>query len=355
MIMWKKSVSKMITILLIMMLCLSGCQSTGANSTSEGNDEVELATDVIGGGTEYTLEGTNPVYDRSLTEGKMAVYFMSSTGIYEYARTKVYYGDSTLIIAPDGTTMLIDTQNPANTPKIVATLQALGIDTLDYLVFSHPHEDHIAGHPTLLRYIDVKQVMCNDYDYTSNYLYNGLMDALKEKNLPITILREGDDFSFGGIDVKVMNPPVGYEHAGGNSSVNSGSLAFHMTYKDSTYLLCGDIEEDMELRMVEKYGKELQADICKTNHHGNTSSNASEWIKAVAPKVAVTEASQSISDKILGRYMVAEATVLTTWLNKTIVVSTSGDGVYDVQVEAEEWSDFTLVPEEVKNGHFVIK
>ena len=48
MIMWKKSVSKMITILLIMMLCLSGCQAAGTNSASEGNNEVEETTDEIG-------------------------------------------------------------------------------------------------------------------------------------------------------------------------------------------------------------------------------------------------------------------------------------------------------------------
>lgn len=341
---WKKSIGKSILLLLIMMLCLSGCTAGGTSSTSKEN-----------GDEAYTLAGTNPVYDRSLTEGKMAVYFMSSSSIYEYARTKVYYGDSTLIIAPDGTTMLIDTQNVACTPKIVATLQALGIDTLDYFVLSHPHEDHIAGYPTLLRYVDVKKVMCNDYEYTKNYLYNGLTEALKEKNIPIEVLREGDAFSFGGINVRVLNPPIGYEHAGSNGSVNSGSLAFHMTYKDSTYLLCGDIEEDMELRMVEKYGDQIKADVCKTNHHGNISSNASEWIETVEPKIAVTEASQSISDKILGRYMVAGSTVLTTWLNKTVVVWTNGNGKYDVQVEAEEWSDFTEVPKDVEEGHFVVK
>lgn len=355
---WKKTIGKIVSFMLIMMLCLSGCSAAGTSSTSEENDknsEMEEAVNVIGGGKEYTLAGTNPVYDRSLTEGKMAVYFMSSDSVYEYARTKIYYGDSTLIIAPDGTTMLIDTQNIACTPKIVATLQALGIETLDYLVFSHPHSDHIGGYPTLLRYIGAKQVLCNDFDYVSDYLYNGLNDVLKEKNIPIKILREGDSFSFGGVDVKVLNPPVGYEHGNTNASVNSGSLAFHMTYKDSTYLLCGDIEEDMELRMVEKYGSELRADVCKTNHHGNKLSNATEWIKAVEPKITVSEASQSVSDKILGRYMVAGATVLGTWINKTVVVWTDGDGQYDVQVEAEEWTDFTEVPETVENGHFVIK
>ena len=354
----KHFVNKISFIMLISMLCLSGCNAAGTSSATEGEVESTQSEDILSQIEErdgFTLEGTSPVYDRSMTEGEMAVYFMSSTSVFEFARTKLYYGDSTLIIAPDGTTMLIDTQNPACTPKIVATLQALGIETLDYLVFSHPHEDHIGGYPTLLRYIDAKQILCNDYKYTSNYLYNGLSDVLEEKNIPITELHEGDSFSFGGIDVEVLNPPVGYVHEGGNSTTNSGSLAFHMTYKDSTYLLCGDIEEDMELRMVEKYGDALQADVCKTNHHGNTSSNAKEWIETVAPKVAVTEASQSISDKILGRYMMNDATVLTTWLNQTVVVWTSGDGEYDVQVEAEEWSDYTKLPDEVENGHFVIK
>lgn len=381
----KKSANRVIAVLLFLVLCLTGCKTGGTSSTekdkdaesgtesiedSTGKDSTEKDTDaeentedldaeaidkVTEEALKHTLVGTSPVYDRSLTEGDMAVYYMASSSIYRYCGSTIGNGDSTLIIAPDGTTMLIDTQGPACTPAVVATLQALGIDSLDYMVFSHEHEDHIGGYSTLLRYITVKQVYMNDYDYANSYLHNGLMAELEASNVPVTYLYEGDSFSFGGIDVKVYNPTKDYVHAGSGSTVNSGSLVFKMTYKDSTFLFGGDIEEDQEIRLIEKYGSELQADVCKISHHGHDTSSSKAWTQNVSAKLAVVEGTQIFSNTVLGRYMLSGATVLATCLNDTIAIWTSGDGTYNVQVETEQYSDYTELPDDVKDGYFVIK
>lgn len=302
-------------------------------------------------GKKYTWEGISPVYDRSLTEGKMAVYFIRSTATYG----SVVQGDSTLIIAPDGTTMLIDMQSISNTAAVVTTLDTLGIDSLDYLVISHPHQDHIGGYGTLMRYIDVKQVFSNDYAYTSSTLYKGFMDMIEEKNIPLTYLYEGDSFTFGGIQVDVYNPPKGYIHTS-TGNINNGSLALKLTYNESTFMFSGDLFEVSEEGLVEKYGSELQSDIHKLNHHGRSTSSGKVWIETIQPKLVISEGTSVYDSTVMGRCARVGATVLDTGLNKTVAVWTSGDGTYDVQVQYyEEWVEFANLPENEENGHFVLE
>lgn len=357
----QRKISRIVIFLLIMVLCLTGCQTgknpsesekEGTESNVEGNEANTENQDTEEG---HTLAGTSPVFDRSVTEGEMAVYYMAADAIYEYDGTTQWYGDSTLVIAPDGTTMLIDIMHPAATAEIVETLKALGIDTIDYLVFSHQHSDHIGGYMTLFRYMDVKQVYCNDFDYTSSYIWRGVLSEIEKRQIPVTYLYEGDNFSFGGIDVEVFHPYKGYEHNSSGDVMNNGSIVMKMTYGESTFMFGGDIQTEVEPELVKEYGDRLQADICKTNHHGNENANSKEWIQTVAPKLAITEMSVIQSDRIMGRYAVAGATTLCTGINGTIAVWTSGDGEYDVQVQDDMWATYTNLPEEVEDGHFVIK
>lgn len=350
----KKIMSKLITFLLILMLILTGC-TTDKNPTASEKNETEVSIESNETKSGYTLMGTSPVYDRSLTKGEMAVYYMAADSIYEYSGSTQWYGDSTLIIAPDGTTMLIDIQHPACAPEIVETLKVLGVDTIDYLVVSHQHDDHIGGYMTLLRHIDVKQIYCNEFEHKTSSVYRGFMSEIEKRQIPVEFLYEGDSFSFGGIDVDVFHPNKDYEHSSDSHVMNSGSLVMKMKYKKSTFMFGGDIHTDVESELIEKYGDELKADVCKTNHHANEDANSKEWIQTVSPKLAITEMSTIQSDRIMGRYALVGATTLCTGPNGTIAVWTSGDGEYDVQVQDEKWSTYTNLPDEVKEGHFVIK
>lgn len=360
----QRKIRKLVIFLLIMMLCLTGCQ-TGETSSGSENEEtenivesneekVEEAVSVDENG-ELTLKDTSPVYDRSKTKDEMAVYYMSADAIYEYDVTTQYFGDSTLIIAPDGTTMLIDIMHPAGAAEIVETIEALGVDTIDYLVFSHQHSDHIGGYINLFRDIEVKQVYCNDFDYTSSYIWRGLVREIEKRDIPMTYLYEGDQFSFGGIDVEVFHPYKGYEYTTSGDDMNNSSVVMKMTYGESTFMFGGDIQTEVEPELINEYGDRLKADICKTNHHGNENANSKEWIQTVSPKLAITEMSVIQSDRIMGRYALVGATTLCTGNNGTIVVWTSGDGEYDVQVQDAMWGTYTNLPEGEKNGHFVIK
>lgn len=365
---------KIISVFAILVLFFTGCNSGKADSasnmvntesnaegTTDKNDAVNEKTEETESGQTEEVEdaknalvGTNVIYDRKLTKGKMAVYYISARAIAEYCDTSLYYGDSSLIIAPDGTTMLIDIQNPACAPEVVATLEALGIDTIDYLVISHHHGDHIGGYKTLMRYIDVKNVYCNAFEDETNYLYRGFMSEIEKKKIPVTYLYEGDSFSFGGVDVEVFHPNKNFKFGADHESMNNGSVTMKMTYKKSTFMFAGDITTSIENELVQKYGSKLQADICKMNHHGNEDANGTGWVKTVSPKLAISEINMILSQKIMGRYQLIGATTLCTGVNDTVVVWTDGDGKYDVQVKTVTDNIYTALPEDAKDGHFVI-
>ncbi|MBQ4596361.1 MAG: MBL fold metallo-hydrolase, partial [Firmicutes bacterium] len=86
-------------------------------------------------------------------EGEMAVHFID-----------VGQADCTLLIS-EGETMLIDAGNQPDDDLIIGYLDDLGIDRLKYIVFTHPHEDHIGSGESLINAFDVEKIfMLDEYD-----------------------------------------------------------------------------------------------------------------------------------------------------------------------------------------------
>jgi len=71
-------------------------------------------------------------------------------------------GDAILVISPNGSVMLVDGGPRTAGEKIVSYLKAAGITSIDKLVATHPHEDHIGGLLSVLDEFEVKKVMIVD-------------------------------------------------------------------------------------------------------------------------------------------------------------------------------------------------
>lgn len=322
----KRRISLLLALLLLCACLLAGC---GGETGAEAPEQTAAAAE--------TLNFADSVYDQAAGEGKFCIYFINATKDYVTDASVAHAGDSTLLVSPDGKTMLIDMNNIANGSAIVDAMQRLGIDTLDYLVISHPHGDHIGSFTTIMRYITIKEVIKTAHDYSaSSSQYVAMMNAFEQENIPVTIVREGDSFSFGEkVQVSVMNPPVDYEFTEEVEQANSGSMLLYFSYGDSSYLTGGDLYAGRELQLVEQYGEALQADVVKMNHHGRDSSNCKEWISAVSCKIAVGEDNAVNSDLVEGRFRLSGAVTLYPALDGAVAVRTSGDGKYEVQVERE--------------------
>lgn len=359
----RKSLRIVSIVLIILLLCLSGCGQTGQELASDKGEETVF----------MKYDYSDKVLDRSQVEGKFAVYFLGSDVHYSSYSYSQKGGDSVLLIAPDGTTMLYDCTKPISAAYVVYALQELGIEKIDYFVNSHPHVDHMGGFPLVARYFDIGHVYFpGAIDAYENPATQGgscvaMMKELKEKNIPYSYLVEGDSLEFtSDIQVKVYNPPADLDFD--NIDGNEWSLVLKFIYKDASVLLggdCGNNKDKLgratEDELVAKYGNELQADVSKANHHGdgnvngNTQAGTKGWIAATASKIYVASNTQFTDEKNWLLHKVTGAATYHTGLDGTVLIYTTGDGTYDVQLEMERNNPEYFGDTGAKDGHVTIK
>lgn len=275
----KKKRNVILAILLIMLMTfLPACR--------QKEDEMADNTDRVGE-SEETQE-VNPeleyayrdiICDRTLTEGKMACYFFRSNYLRPKPSGVTTSGDSSLLITPDGTTMLIDTNLTPVMGRVVDYLQHLGIKKIDYLMLSHSDIDHYGGYEALFNYIEVGHLLISespDWMNIANKAGRCVAKAV-ELGIPYTKLHAGMALDFGGVHMDTLWPVEDYiwETSDGSSAalVNGGSLVTKFTYKDASFLFAGDLYVAQENKVVDLYGEAVQSDIVKMTHHGLKTSN----------------------------------------------------------------------------------
>ena len=366
---------RLIALLMVMMLLLVGCgkgqtEETGKESDSAASvqtDEQEEEDD------EYAYRKV--VEDRALTEGKMAVYYIAPTVSYDAWDGSTHAGDSVLYVTPDGKTLLYDCNTAINSAYMVHFLQKLGIEKLDYYVNSHPDGDHIGGYKILLRHIDIGHVYTppaeTRYGFNTTTPHLGspashtLIDDLDEAGVPHSYLQEGDTFQLGKeVTVKIYNPPVDYDYSNTSISVNEMSIIMKLTYKDSSFLSTADAGNNAEeygratfTELMNKYGEELHVDVSSMCHHANCylqKGTDPKWLSTVNPKIWIGSMSTIEDEERYFDYVATGALALHTGIDGTVVVSTTGDGTYDVQVEYDRISSY-YGELETENGHISVK
>jgi len=357
----KNKMKVILAILLVMMLTfLSGCQPKESD-TAEGTDNsVNERTEGEEINPEVEYAYRDIICDSSLAKGKVACYFFRSNYLKPKPSGVTTSGDSSLLIAPDGTTMLIDTNLSPVTGRVVDYLNRLGIKKLDYLMISHSDVDHYGGYEALFNNIEVGHVLISespDYFNIANKAGRFLAKAM-ELGIPYTKLHTGMTLDFGGIHMDTLWPSADYqwETSDGSSAalINGGSLVVKFTYKEASFLFAGDLYVAQENTIIDMFGDAIQSDIVKMSHHGLKTSNCERWIETTNPKLLCGMVSTMKEEEVLSRYMYHGIPFTYSIFDGTCAVYTSGDGVYDVQVERERENTYFGSLNTV-DGHFQIK
>jgi len=192
-------------------------------------------------------------------------------------------GDS-ILVKYDNKTMLIDAGEKDKGEVISAYLKNQDIATLDYVVATHPHSDHIGGMVDILNSFKVEHFIDSGYPYTSK-TYEDMLTTIDKKNIPFETPKRGDKINFApGIDVQVLNSGNSYF----TDDLNQNSIVLKITDGTVSFLLTGDVGIEAENEIM-KAGYNVNADILKVGHHGSRTSSSASFINAVSPAVSVIE------------------------------------------------------------------
>lgn len=227
----------------------------------------------------FSEDARNYVFSNAEFVSKQSV-----DGVLEVHFIDVGQGDSELIIADDGSTMLIDAGPNSSEESLLRYLKTNNIEKLDVVVFTHPHEDHIGGGDYILNNIPADKVIMPDIT-TNTATFERLVKAVDKCGADVQIAQSGDTFNFGSATVKILAP-----NSEKYDSLNDYSVVLHLTFGETSFMFTGDAEKKSEYEILAKYPEsELKSDVLKLGHHGSSTSNSDAFLAAVDPTVAVAE------------------------------------------------------------------
>lgn len=220
-------------------------------------------------------ETENTYFEETSTE--------TNTEILEKANLEVNFIDvgqaDACLLESDGHFMMIDAGNNDDSDLILNYLNSKNVKTIDYMIGTHPHEDHIGSMDTVINNFDVDNVYLPKILHTTK-TFEDVLTAIENKNLKISEPAAGSEFYFNGMTVEILAPIREY------SDLNDNSIVLKITDGDVDFLFTGDIETEAEYDIIQS-AENLSADVLKVAHHGSDSSSSEEFIKKVSPEYAV--------------------------------------------------------------------
>jgi len=307
----KRLLTWILILTLVLGLCACGQQPQETAAPTETTAPQPTDDGYSEGFPEELKQHTSPwafdVAERAKTEKKLHYYFMSGKGMVMNPESDqpTKWGDSTLIVFPNGETMLIDSGVAAYAPLLVENLKRMGIEKLDYFLLSHPHSDHLYGATAengVFAEIEVGQVYyC---DLIQNSLTKQLVSICTDKGIPMEALRKGAVKTFGDVKMEVLWPEkdvVAPEELT-TEDINNGSMVVRFDFKDHSSLFTGDlyVKGEADLLAATEVGK-LDVDLLKLPHHGYNTSTSLDFVMAASPELAVGMGSPASRKEIQNR------------------------------------------------------
>lgn len=214
------------------------------------------------------------------------------TTIITASELKVHFldvgqADSILLQLPNNETMLIDAGNNTDGDMVVNYIRSQGLKKLDYLIGTHPHEDHIGGLDDVIKSLKIGQIYMPNVTHTTKTFEDVLL-AVKSKNKKITSAKAG---------VTIIDEPECQAYflspAHDNyEELNYWSAVIKLDYKNTSFLFMGDAEEINEFEILARSSIQPFANVLKVGHHGSHSSTTEPFLTAVNPDYAVISVGQ---------------------------------------------------------------
>lgn len=273
----------------------------------------------------------------------------------------VGHGDATLIISPSGQTMLIDAgKNGRGNSEVVPFLDSVNITSLDFLVATHYHADHIGGIDEVVGHLTIdliETVYDRNWSYSTG-TYDDYADSVNPKR---EIIADSQVIDLGaGVYLTCVavngNGILDSPFTDSRYSENDLSVALKLTYGEFDFFVGGDLSgrntssyKDIETSVAPKVGK---VEVLQVNHHGSNNNSNQFFLDTLQPIVAIV----SVGDNTHGLPHPDAITRLQA-VPSVVYQTEDGDGnVIDGDITVKVHSDQFWVngdPYSVHTGTFV--
>jgi beta-lactamase superfamily II metal-dependent hydrolase len=207
----------------------------------------------------------------------------------------VEQADATLFVSPSGKALLVDSGKNGHGSRLKAAMQEAGVDTINYFVCTHYHEDHCGGIDDLVTTEGVPVMHAYDRgdkaflpsSTTGGATYQNYQSAVGEnathlmrgETVPLDPELSVTCISSGGAVLGEVNPVPGIDE-------NDMSVSLLLQYKGFRYFIGGDIEAPTEQKIADR-DLVLDVDVCEADHHGSHSSSSADFMHDLKPSVVV--------------------------------------------------------------------
>jgi len=241
-------------------------------------------------------------------------------------------GDSIFVRTCTGKTVLIDGGGGSNIESsfnmgdsvVIPFLLDFGIAKLDVVVATHGHDDHIQGLIPVLESFRVDNFIIPEH--TGKEEFHKLLETSKLREINVYSLKKGDRIRLDGETYfYVLNPDENFSDE--IQSLNNSSLVLKLHYKDVSMLFTGDIEKEVENKLVQDK-ENIRADILKAAHHGSNTSTTQDFLEIVSPKAVVISVGKNNfghpSQEVIERLEGKKIPVLRTDKHGAVIIKSNG-------------------------------
>ena len=182
-----------------------------------------------------------------------------------------------------GKTILVDSGEVGAAQTVIGYIKNLNIDTLDCVLVTHPHSDHMGAMTKLLYEFKIKDFIMPEIPekiIPTSRIYEKFLTAVSDNAENVIAAEPGETFSYGEMTVEIFAPLHDYD------DLNDMSAVTRVSYGDTSVMFMGDASATVEKDLLQK-NVDYSATILNVGHHGSKTSSSEKWLKAVNPKYAV--------------------------------------------------------------------
>jgi competence protein ComEC len=234
-----------------------------------------------------------PVVRRSAASGAacaavLLIPLVPTGGALEIHMLDVGQGDAIALRTPSNRWLLVDAgprsqSFDAGARRVVPYLRRHGVRSLDVMILSHPHLDHVGGAPAVLRDLRVRGVMDPSRAVPSS-VWRETLSVARDQGISWWTARSDQAFRVGGVHFEVLHPGPATVEDPTLSDLNDLSIVVLVRHGRGTLLLTGDAGSAIEEAILDALP---HISVLKVGHHGSRTSSSAELLDRVRPGAAL--------------------------------------------------------------------